>query len=188
VDRFARLAARPPVIADAATTANITLSGSQTVDGVALAAGTAYQYCLVKNQSTAAQNGFYRVKSGTWDKIGQPDLVLVRQGSANGPAGMFLLTDANEYTRIGGTVTMEAVRLADTATGGTMDSVSVANGNKVLVTSGASAGVWSYDGSTFTFAGQPGAVAVREGSANGRHVYMLTASNTYSKGYAVYAP
>jgi hypothetical protein len=40
----------------AATTANITLSGTQTVDGVALVAG---DRCLVKNQTTGANNGVY---------------------------------------------------------------------------------------------------------------------------------
>lgn len=47
----------------AATTANITLSGTQTVDGVALVVG---DRCLVKNQTTPAQNGIYIVASGAW--------------------------------------------------------------------------------------------------------------------------
>ena len=41
----------------AATTANITLSGTQTIDGVALIAG---DRVLVKNQNTGSQNGYYR--------------------------------------------------------------------------------------------------------------------------------
>ena len=45
----------------AATTANITLSGTQTVDGVSLSAD---DRVLVKDQSTATQNGIYLVKSG----------------------------------------------------------------------------------------------------------------------------
>ena len=44
-----------------ATTANITLSGTQTVDGVSLSAD---DRVLVKDQSTATQNGIYLVKSG----------------------------------------------------------------------------------------------------------------------------
>lgn len=47
----------------AATTANITLSGTQTVDGVTLAVGDTV---LVKNQSTASQNGIYTVNAGAW--------------------------------------------------------------------------------------------------------------------------
>jgi hypothetical protein len=49
--------------AQAATTANITLSGLQTVDGVALVAGN---IVLVKNQTNSAQNGIYAVSSGAW--------------------------------------------------------------------------------------------------------------------------
>lgn len=48
---------------DAATTANITLSGTQTIDGVALVAG---DRVLVKNQSAPAENGIYVVAAGAW--------------------------------------------------------------------------------------------------------------------------
>ena len=47
----------------ASTTANITLSGTQTVDGIALAVG---DRCLVKNQTAAADNGIYVVAAGAW--------------------------------------------------------------------------------------------------------------------------
>ncbi len=47
----------------AATTANITLSGTQTIDGVALSVD---DRVLVKNQGTQADNGLYLVKSSSW--------------------------------------------------------------------------------------------------------------------------
>ena len=47
----------------AATTANISLSGLQTIDGIVLIAG---DRVLVKNQTTATQNGIYTVASGSW--------------------------------------------------------------------------------------------------------------------------
>lgn len=47
----------------AATTANITLSAEQTVDGIALVAG---DRCLVKEQSSVPENGIYVVSSGDW--------------------------------------------------------------------------------------------------------------------------
>jgi hypothetical protein len=47
----------------ASTTANITLSGTQTVDGIALIAG---DRCLVKNQTATADNGIYVVAAGAW--------------------------------------------------------------------------------------------------------------------------
>src|SRR5262252_6693496 len=51
--------------ARAATTANITLSGTQTVDGVALIAN---DRCLVKNQTTTSANGVYVVAAGAWTR------------------------------------------------------------------------------------------------------------------------
>jgi hypothetical protein len=49
----------------AATNGNITLSGAQTVDGVALVAG---DRVLVKNQTTASANGIYVVAAGAWTR------------------------------------------------------------------------------------------------------------------------
>lgn len=49
----------------AATTGNITLSGTQTVDGVSLSVG---DRVLVKNQTTASLNGIYVVASGAWTR------------------------------------------------------------------------------------------------------------------------
>jgi hypothetical protein len=48
-----------------ATTANITLSGTQTIDWVAV---TAWQRVLVKNQSTASQNGIYLCSAWAWTR------------------------------------------------------------------------------------------------------------------------
>lgn len=46
-----------------ATTGNITLSGTQTIDGISVVVG---DRVLVKNQSTASGNGIYVVSSGSW--------------------------------------------------------------------------------------------------------------------------
>jgi len=48
-----------------ATTANITLSGLQTIDGVSLVAN---DRVLVKNQTTTSQNGIYIVASTAWSR------------------------------------------------------------------------------------------------------------------------
>ena len=48
-----------------ATTANISLSGTQTIDGIAVGAG---DRVLVKDQSTASQNGIYVVNASTWTR------------------------------------------------------------------------------------------------------------------------
>jgi len=75
--------------ARAATTANITLSGTQTVDGVSLSIA---DRVLVKNQTTGANNGLYVVQSGDWERTVDANteiellgiLVFVSEGTANG--------------------------------------------------------------------------------------------------------
>lgn len=57
------LAVKAPVIA--ATTADITLSGEQTIDGVAVVAD---DRVLVKNQTNAVENGIYDVTSTAWSR------------------------------------------------------------------------------------------------------------------------
>lgn len=49
----------------AATTANITLSGEQTIDGVAIVAD---DRVLVKDQTTASENGIYKASTGAWTR------------------------------------------------------------------------------------------------------------------------
>ncbi len=65
----------------AATTANITLSGAQTIDGVSVIAGNRV---LVKNQSTGSQNGIYVAASGAWARATDADV------SAEVTAGMMV--------------------------------------------------------------------------------------------------
>lgn len=55
----------------AATTTNITLSGLQIIDGVSVTVGSRV---LVKNQSTASQNGIYVVASGAWTRASDMDV------------------------------------------------------------------------------------------------------------------
>jgi hypothetical protein len=54
----------------AATTANITLSGLQTIDGVALSAG---DRVLVRAQTSAVDNGIYEAASGAWSRASDFD-------------------------------------------------------------------------------------------------------------------
>ncbi len=81
-----------------ATTANITLSGTQTIDGIALASG---DRVLVKDQTTAAQNGIYVVASGAWARATDSDtwselvsaFVWVESGTQNGDTGWLCTVD-----------------------------------------------------------------------------------------------
>lgn len=83
-----------------ATTANITLSGLQTLDGVTLAAG---DRVLVKNQSNAAQNGLYVAAASTWSRSTDADIsaevtseliVAVEEGTVNKDSLWHLVTNA----------------------------------------------------------------------------------------------
>lgn len=69
----------------AATTANITLSGTQTIDAVALSVGNRV---LVKDQSTASQNGIYLVASGAWTRSPDADGTVINSIS-NVTSGLF---------------------------------------------------------------------------------------------------
>ena len=83
----------------AATTANITLSGTQTVDGVSLLAG---DRVLVKDQTDGKENGVYVVASGSWTRATDMDAgsefpssaVFVQQGSTQGDFGYVCTNDA----------------------------------------------------------------------------------------------
>jgi hypothetical protein len=75
-----------------ATTANITLSGTQTIDGVSVSAD---ERVLVKNQSTATENGLYLCKASSWTRTddlaagsdASSVFVFVDQGTVNSENG-----------------------------------------------------------------------------------------------------
>lgn len=83
----------------AATTANIVLSGTQTVDGVALVAG---DRVLVKDQVSASTNGIYVVAIGAWDRAHDANtsskahagiFTFVAEGTVNADSGWVLTTN-----------------------------------------------------------------------------------------------
>ena len=84
----------------AATTANITLSGTQTIDGIAVTAG---QRVLVKDQTTASQNGIYVVDASAWSRATDADTAaefnsgvffFVEKGTDNADNGFVMSQDA----------------------------------------------------------------------------------------------
>jgi hypothetical protein len=62
-----------------ATTANITLSGTQTIDGISVVAD---DRVLVKAQTTQTQNGIYLCKSGAWVRAVDADAAAELEGVA----------------------------------------------------------------------------------------------------------
>jgi len=83
----------------AATTANITLSGTQTIDGVALIAG---DRCLVKDQTLSQNNGIYLVAAGAWTRATDMDswlevpgaFTFIEQGTAYADTGWVCTSNA----------------------------------------------------------------------------------------------
>lgn len=83
----------------AASTGNLTLSGTQTVDGIALVAN---DRVLVKDQTTPAQNGIYIVAAGAWMRATDMDAwteipssyVWVEQGTVQADTGWVCTADA----------------------------------------------------------------------------------------------
>lgn len=82
-----------------ATTANITLSGTQTIDGVSV---IATNRVLVKNQSAPADNGIYVCAAGAWTRASDADtsaevtagmFVFVEEGSTQADTGWVLTTN-----------------------------------------------------------------------------------------------
>jgi hypothetical protein len=83
----------------AASTASITISGVQTIDGVTLVAG---DRVLLKDQSTASANGIYVVASGAWARAADASTsaqvtagmyTFVEEGTVNADSGWVLTTD-----------------------------------------------------------------------------------------------
>ena len=125
----------------AATTANITLSNTQTIDGVALSAG---DRVLVKDQSTGANNGIYLVVSGgAWTRATDADtnakvtggmFTFVEEGTTNADSGWIL---TNDGTVTLGTTALTFVQFSGagqitagaglTKTGNTLDVIGTTN-------------------------------------------------------------
>jgi hypothetical protein len=110
-----------------ATTADITLSGTQTIDGVALSVD---DLVLVKNQVTTADNGVYAVKSGAWEEQDWSTdsvIVAVDQGAVNG---------GNLYTNLVGTTPLERNFSGDQITTGTIPAGVIPDLDAAKITTG----------------------------------------------------
>lgn len=90
-----------------ATTENITLSGTQTIDGISVIAG---DRILVKDQSTSSANGIYDVAAGAWPRSSDADIsaevttgmfTFVSEGTVNADSGYVLTT--NDTITLGST-------------------------------------------------------------------------------------
>lgn len=103
------------VACKAATTAAITLSGEQTIDGVSCVTD---DRVLVKSQTDGAENGIYKVSTSTWQRdydwdgtfdVKQGTLVYVTQGTTN--KGFWAVTTADTITVGTTSVTIARARM-----------------------------------------------------------------------------
>jgi phage-related tail fiber protein len=157
----------------AATTGNITLSGTQTIDGVVLAAG---QRVLVKDQTNATQNGIYEVAASTWSRATDADssdevtpglFCFVEQGTTNADSGWVLISDGtitlgssniafsqfsktaeitagDGLTRVGSTISAVGTASRVTVSGAGIDIASTYVGQATITTLGTiTTGTWS---------------------------------------------
>jgi hypothetical protein len=107
-----------------ATTANITLSGAQTIDGISVVAGNRV---LVKNQTLTQNNGIYLCDAGTWTRTSDANtwdslvscFVFIERGTVNADSGYVCTVDE------GGTLGTTAVTFVQFSSAG---SFSAGNG------------------------------------------------------------
>jgi hypothetical protein len=122
----------------AATTANITLSAPQTIDGISVVAGNRV---LVKNQTTASENGIYVVAASAWTRAADANTsaelssgtyCFVEEGTVNADSGWILITD--------GTITLDTTALTFTQFNGlgqvTAGTGLTKSGNTISLSSG----------------------------------------------------
>lgn len=132
-----------------ATTANITLSGTQTIDSVSVIAG---DRVLVKDQSTGSENGIYVCAAGAWaratdadtsDKVTAGMFTLVAEGGINADTLWVLTTNdpivvgttALSFSQLSGSGATTFLGLTDTPsayTGQTLKFVRVNAGETAL--------------------------------------------------------
>jgi len=175
----------------AATTANISLSAPQTIDGVAVVAGNRV---LVKNQSTLSQNGVYIVNASAWVRATDFDstanvsanaFFFVEEGTLYGDSGWTLTndgtpvigTDALNFTQFSGAGMVTAGN-GLTKTGNSLDVVGTADRISVAADSIDIASTYAGQ-NTITTVGTiaTGTWSGSFGSVSGANLTSLTAGN-----------
>jgi hypothetical protein len=176
VDSVAQgLSTKAPVLV--ATTANITLSGEQTIDGIT----TSSSRVLVKNQSTPANNGIYVSASGAWSRSSDANTwnqlvsayVFVEEGTTQADTGWVCTSDP------GGTLGVTAVTWVQFSGAGTYTAGTglTLTGTQFSITNTAvTAG--SYTIGNFTVNAQGQLTAASSASTTGSGSVVLATSPT----------
>lgn len=162
----------------AASTANLTLSGLQTVDGVVLAAN---DRVLVKNQTLAQNNGIYLVAVGAWTRATDANTavllaaaeVAIQQGTVNG--GAIYRTNFKSTGTLGTTVMEWAEAYSDVNSPETTERTMFATGSLVTPPAGESVEC-TPDGKTLWMKAPDGTLTLIGGLGRERLTSRLTAA------------
>lgn len=165
---------RPSV--KAATTANITLSGTQTIDGVSVIAD---DRVLVKNQSTSANNGVYVCAAGAWSRATDADswdelvsqAVVVEQGTANADA-LYVCT-----VNSGGTLGVTSVTWSQ------IGATALSDGDKGDITVSGSGATWTIDNGVVTEAKMSFSDVTTDNASTSKHGHMPKLLNSATLYY-----
>jgi len=186
-------------IVDVVVTSNITLSATQTIDGITLIVG---QKVLVTAQTSAVNNGIYIVQSGAWIRtfnLYSTMLIKVREGTL-GANSLWMLsapdidtitpgTDALTFIRIDNgfipnNVVIQSASGMRTALG--LGTIAVQNSNNVVISGGFAIGLTqlTVTGSNSTISvGKSNSINLVSGAGTGV-ITLRNQNNTAS--YALY--
>jgi phage-related tail fiber protein len=164
----------------AATTANITLSGTQTIDGIALVAGNR---ALVKAQTTASANGIYVVAAGAWARATDADTsaelagatVVVANGTVNGSQ---LYRTSFKPSDTLGTTAMTWGQVVSTLDSGTVTSTMIADDTIVNADINSAAAIADTKLATISTAGKVSGSAITSGTIAGTTIFNTSGAIT----------
>lgn len=165
----------------AATTADITLTGTQTIDGIAIVAGNRV---LVKNQTLSQNNGIYLCAAGAWTRTTDADtwdeltsaFTFIETGTVNADTGWVCTANA------GGTLGTTALPWSQfsgagsytASTGLTLTGTAFSLTTPVAVANGGT-GITSFGSGIATFLGTPTsanlAAALTDETGSGANVF-----------------
>ena len=165
----------------AATTADITLTGTQTIDGIAIVAGNRV---LVKNQTLSQNNGIYLCAAGAWTRTTDADtwdeltsaFTFIETGTVNADTGWVCTANA------GGTLGTTALPWSQfsgagsytASTGLTLTGTAFSLTTPVAVANGGT-GISSFGSGIATFLGTPTsanlAAALTDETGSGANVF-----------------